>query len=437
MGVEPVSSPELAAGLALVRRGLDAVRAAGVSANHAQEAVDLQRHLAVIERQVTALQVDAVADVEAQGWHTRDGHATAKVLVRHVCRTSNAQAGERVRLARALRALPALRAAFADGAVPVSHADLVARAWANPRVRAALVDEEDAFVQRARNWSHRDFQQWVADWVRRVDEDGTCDRSQRLHEQRDIRLTQGFDDGWTLTGRLGTIHGAELHSIFERFCRAELEADLAEARQRLGDSAAIADLGRTVAQRRADAWVAMSRKAADAWAAAPGGSVIRTVIGIDHATFERRLATLFGFPTGSIDPAEPSHFRCDTIDGHRVDPTEVTLASLVGTVRRAVYGADGVVLDLGRNVRLFTGDAQLAVRLANSCCGWTGCEVPSSACQSDHLESFNGPTHGSTCPGNGAPMCGRHNRFKEHGFTVRRSSDGTITVHRPDGTLID
>jgi hypothetical protein len=129
-------------------------------------------------------------------------------------------------------------------------------------------------------------------------------------------------------------------------------------------------------------------------------------------------------------------FRCGTLDGHPLDPAEVAAAALIGRVRRVVVGADGVVLDMSRIHRFFTGPRQLAVFLSESTCYWTGCNTPGSWCQADHLDAFNGPRRGSTNPGNGGPACGRHNRFKEHGFTVHRDERGRWHIYRPDGTEI-
>lgn len=129
-------------------------------------------------------------------------------------------------------------------------------------------------------------------------------------------------------------------------------------------------------------------------------------------------------------------FRCGTVDGRPLDPTEVVVASLIGQVRRVVVGSDGVVVDMSRKARFFTGARQLAVRLADRSCVWSGCDVPSSECQCDHIESFNGPRQGRTSPDNGAPQCGRHNRMKEQGFTVVRDRSGRHHVFRPDGTEI-
>ena len=102
-----------------------------------------------------------------------------------------------------------------------------------------------------------------------------------------------------------------------------------------------------------------------------------------------------------------------------------------------MIGSNGVVLDMGRRSRLFTGIRQLAVRLPELTCTYPGCNVPVSHTQSDHLDAYNGPRQGRTDPGNGAPSCGMHNRFKEtHRITPRRDEHGRWHYHRPDGTEI-
>ena len=208
---------------------------------------------------------------------------------------------------------------------------------------------------------------------------------------------------------------------------------------------------------------------------------------IDEVTFERHLAKLFGTDPGPdprlatwwddlldtidhadhVDHPEPEAepetgagseaeesetdtvnqpgqteagglvgYRCGTVDGEPLDPTEVVAATLIGQIRRVVTGADGVVLDMGRKARCFTGARQLAVRLSSTRCVWTGCDVPSTQCQCDHLDAYNGPGQGTTDPGNGAPACGRHNRLKEQGFTITHDQHGRWHIHRPDGTEI-
>jgi hypothetical protein len=103
-------------------------------------------------------------------------------------------------------------------------------------------------------------------------------------------------------------------------------------------------------------------------------------------------------------------------------------------IRRVVTDSRGVVIDLGRRSRLFTGAARDAVMLLESTCIWPGCDHPHRWCHADHLTSWN--TRGPTDSDNGAPLCARHNQFKECGFTITRLDDGRWRITAPDGTEI-
>ena len=78
--------------------------------------------------------------------------------------------------------------------------------------------------------------------------------------------------------------------------------------------------------------------------------------------------------------------------------------------------------------------ARHAVKLMAETCVWPGCCVPTSDCEADHLVEHS--RDGRTNPGNGAPLCGKHNRWKQKGFTIYRTPDGTWHTIRPDGTEI-
>ncbi|CAN5904178.1 hypothetical protein BH23ACT2_BH23ACT2_22310 [soil metagenome] len=488
------SNTATAAALRQIDAGLDALRAAGVDPVDAADASDLIGEVEHVGRRVRAAQVELVDQIDRQGLHRADGHASAKVLVRHVAGLSDAEAHRRASAARALRSLPAVREAFAVGDVGVCHVERIARAHANVRVRERLCGHDQALAAHARALGYRRFDGLVTDWVRRADEDGTRDASQRSHDNRDAKMVQDFDGSWRLTAGCGSLQGAELYEILRWFTEAEFATDWAAARERHGDAATTGDLGRTDGQRRGDALYEIFQQAAGARAATPGGSQIVTNIVIDHATFERELRRLFGtdpgpahtgFGAGNADETGPADtafgaagvtpdgagtaegdgstpgdapdddaapdgngtpvgvapsggfgFRCSTLDGHPVDVTEAVAAALIGHVRRAVIGADSVVIDLGRRRRLFTGPAQLAARLGATHCYWPGCHVPVTDCQTDHLRPWGDRRGGSTNPGNGGAACGKHNRHKERGFTVTRDPAGHWYTYRPDGTEI-
>ncbi|MFN8019559.1 MAG: HNH endonuclease signature motif containing protein [Acidimicrobiales bacterium] len=72
--------------------------------------------------------------------------------------------------------------------------------------------------------------------------------------------------------------------------------------------------------------------------------------------------------------------------------------------------------------------------LTATTCFWPGCTQPVHRCEADHLQPWQ--SGGSTSPGNGAPACGKHNRWRNHGYTVQRDPAGNLHIHRPDGTEI-
>ena len=302
-----------------------------------------------------------------------------------------------------------------------------------------LPEFEGPLLRIATSESYKSFDEVVTDWVRLADEDGTCEANQRRHENRDFRLHRDFDGGWTFEGGCGSLSGVEVKTIFDHFVDAEFRTDWDKAKIEHGDATTKEHLERTDAQRRFDAFYAMCRRAAST---EPGGTApeIVTNLVIDDTTYQRTLEALITGIRPEADPGDPS-YRCSTIDGHPVEPTEAVAASLLGKLRRVVIGADGVVIDLGRSVRLFTGLARLAAQLANTECFWPGCHVPVSQCQIDHLVPFSerddGGGGGRTNPGNGGPACGKHNRHKEHGYTVWRDTHGRWHTHRPDGTEIE
>jgi hypothetical protein len=92
------------------------------------------------------------------------------------------------------------------------------------------------------------------------------------------------------------------------------------------------------------------------------------------------------------------------------------------------------VIDLGRRRRLFTGAAREAFLLHAPRCIWPGCATPAGHCNADHTHDWQ---HGGpTASTNGAPLCPRHDRWKNGGYRVRRDADGHWHTLRPDGSEI-
>ncbi len=481
-----VSDPVVAAAIDGIGARLDVLLVDDWVPSDGDEAMVRVREYEALGRRFHAGQLRLMDRIGRAGVYEADGHASEKVMVRHGANLSNAEALRRDQVVRMHRRMPGVAGGHAAGRIGIPQCERIARAFANRRICDQVVELDEQIARAAAVLPYKEFDEALTNWERLADEDGAGDRAERNDANRDFRMPRNLDGSGRFEGGGGALDTQIIEDIWQRQVRREWEADWAEARCRLGDAATTADLVRTDGQRRFDAMKTCMVRGD----LATYGVEARTCTDLvqDVVTFERYLAKVFGTdpgpdprlatwwddlldgvhpepaptpgaepeaapdPAAEVDPTDPADedqrpsrsgragglvgYRCGTIDGRPLDPAEVVVATLIGQVRRVVAGADSVVLDMGRKARCFTGARQLAVRLSNSSCVWPGCDVPSSDCQCDHLDAFNGPNQGRTDPGNGAPQCGRHNRFKEQGFTVVRDRCGRWHVYRPDGTEI-
>ncbi len=82
---------------------------------------------------------------------------------------------------------------------------------------------------------------------------------------------------------------------------------------------------------------------------------------MDHDTFDHHSRGTR--PDPQADPAGYRTRRCSTLSGKPIDPHDALGAALAGHIRRVVFDTRGVVVDMGRKSRPFTGTA----RQAGSC----------------------------------------------------------------------
>ncbi len=496
VGMEAKAPPEREALVAAVHAALGDLRATGLVPSDPRDATQAVRDLEGIGRVVYGLQARLVGEIDRRGLHRADGHKSVRAFVGWAADLSSGDATKRARAARVLRDMPHVAAAVAAGSISVSTLDRIGVTHANTRVRDQLVASEDHLAVVAAAISYGNFHQYLRHWEAMADADGLRDKAERDHERRDFAIRQNLDGSFRFEGGCGSIQGTITLAIFQAYVTAEFEADLAEARARLGDGASLDDLCRTDQQRRMDALAAIFDDAVSARGERTGQQIITNLV-IDHETLDRYAKTFTGEPldpdprleswwqdlaakhgthatedpepevdvdveawaepdpeaedaaaTGAHSAPDPDSeddarvpmtgFRCSDLDGRPIDPTEAAgYALLHNHIRRVVLGKDGVVLDMGRKRRVFTGARHTAVLLSKDTCCWPGCNAPASTCQADHLLPWAHPDEGRTDPGNGAPTCGKHNRFRNHGFTVHRDADGALHVHRPDGTRIE
>jgi hypothetical protein len=382
-----------------------------------------------LRRQTHAAAI-AVADHLDVAEPFRDlGYFTARAWMKHHLQLSGSEAHGRVQEARLRRAVTVWNNALAAGQVGVAQTRLMARIAANPRIEPDVLTQGVwQLMVDAMDCSYIEFERRALTWEALADPLGAAEKLERNRQRRTASVHQNSDGSWNLNAVFDDVGGPEFLEIFCWFVDREFDRDWKDATRRVGEgNVDVSMLRRTEAQRRSDALVEMARAAAacppDRERPLPTANFL-----LDATT---AAAAADGHP---IDPLRYRDLTSRTDRGHRINPDAIIGVSLWSLIRRVVTDSKGVVIELGRTQRLFSGFAREAVMLLEPTCIWPGCDQPHTWCHADHLTSWT--TRGPTNPDNGAPLCPRHNYLKEQGFTVYRDDDGRWHIIAPDGTDI-
>jgi Domain of unknown function (DUF222) len=178
------------------------------------------------------------------------------------------------------------------------------------------------------------------------------------------------------------------------------------------DPAGTGERPRSLAQRRADAFVLMCERAR-------GGDLpdSRPIAGveavIDHAT-------LAGHPTAELDA-----LRCEIAGFGPI--ARVTAERLVCdcALARIVRKGKSEILDLGRRSRVVPRRLRRAIHLRDQHCQYPGCRAPAAWCDVHHLVHWL--LGGETSLENCALLCRRHHvACHEGGWKLVRAPDGLV-----------
>ncbi len=412
---------------------VDEIRAMG--------SVERIERLHAVDAEIRRLEAEAavlVARISDDRAFRERGHLTISGFLRGELRWSQTQVAARRQTARLADRLPAVIEHLGAGTIGVAQAHAFGRAAANPRCGDQLGDHAGLLLEHARTLSYQQFMVCLGRWEQLADSDGAHRDAEANHDGRGFGLS--FHDGvGRVVGRCGALDHAAFAEIHERYRHAEFLADWHDAVARFGVEDAAMHLPRTDAQR---SWDALMRMANDAVSTAPGAQapepVVNLVCGV--GVVESFLAAAGVIPVGEASPEPPrpdsanEPDRCETSNGVPVTPADVVQAMFHGRIRRVVFDSAGVVVDAGRLRRLFDGAMRNLMRLHSPTCIFPGCDRPATWCQIDHLTDWQ--HGGSTTAANAGPMCARHNRLKNSGFTVWRDPNGVYHTYHPDGTEI-
>jgi hypothetical protein len=387
------------------------VRSVGVVAKEAREvlaelaAADLP---ALTDGEVTQLvvlagEVAKLADavfVQAVGrlgvlraWED-SGARSAGTFVSWQCGMSRGRASSALSCARVLRVLPATHAAFLAGELTVEHVRLLARARkANPE---AFAVDEARLVRLAGEMLFRRYEVGIRYWIDvNSADDAEADAAKRYAERR-LDHSRILDGCVVIDALLDPVTGAIVARELERLETELFEQDWAEARQRLGDTATVADLRRHPKQRRADALRVMAERSA---AKPPGATEARVLV---HVLAGDDSVTRM----------------CELSDGTVVTPGEVLPHLDRADVERALFDGPSKVIDIGVRRRLFTGATRTAIQLRDRVCTHPSCDWPAEDCEIDHITPYE--HGGETTQANGRCLCAYHHRWRHRNSTRRR-----------------
>jgi Domain of unknown function (DUF222) len=415
---------------ALLDEALDKMLASDHEFLSASEAAAFVGVLERVGRKLDALKVAVVDVVDRNGLYGEDGHRSAKTWLAFTCRVSTGEAHRRVSFAKMFRTLNETGCRYRTGELGTDQVGELARAFRNPRCGHLLGDSEALLLEHERELTAKQFEIAVKHWLAVADAEGIEQRHESLHRFRDLRITPQFDGGFHIDGTFGPEQGAAIKEIFERFVDAERLADLEAARLMYGDNVISTQFARSEAQRRADAFYKMCVNAASTPADAQTPEPLVTII-MSQDAYEAGLADIAGKPV-TFDPKQYRRWQCETLDGTTLTPGAALAAAMAGHIRRVVIGATEA--SVSQKTRSFTGPLRRMIQTLDTTCVWAGCDIQSDRCQVDHVTPWR--TTQDTSAGNGAPLCGRHNRFKEHGYHTYRDINGNWHTQRPNGTTI-
>ena len=310
----------------------------------------------------------------------------------------------------------------------------MARLACHPRAGVHFAGSESLLVEDAEQLEYEDFRKVCDHWLNLADLDGADQDEALRHYLRNGCCIHGADGMVHLDAQFAGLQGRFVKDVFDRFYDTETRADWDAARAEHGTVATKHDLARSDEQRRADALRRPSSDAPRRLIPTPRHPIRWSRSSSTSPPPNTSSPARSAPTTDPIDPASYRTRRCQHADGDPAAPADAAAALMIGQLRRVVIDSPGVVIDLGRRRRLFTGSARTAAQLQYWRCTHPGCGVLTKHSQIDHATSWL--QHGPTAPGNAHIKCGHHNRFKETGYTTWRDTNGYWHTRRPDGTEI-
>ena len=317
-------------------------------------------------------------------------------------------AREKMRVARALAALPLLSEAMRRGEISYSKVRAL--------TRIATPANEHDLLSFARAGTAAHVERLVRG-MRRVDHLAEGDGEQRAHAARYLRAYTDEDGMVVVTARLAPEAGAALlralDSGVEKLYGPRRGQPSGGAHEPMEPAEDV-----TTEQRRADALGLVAESALSA-GLDPGsrGDRYQVVVHVDAEVLA---------PEGEGG----SSWLADGCGVSAETSRRLACDSALVVMRHA---ADGRVLDVGRRTRAISPGLRRALEHRDGGCRFPGCGR--KLCDAHHVEHWG--DGGETSLSNVLLLCRRHHRaVHEEGFSMELAPNGEARFYRPDGRLL-
>ena len=305
--------------------------------------------------------------------------------LRYYCHMASGAAAASVAVGENLQRVPQSRAALEQGSIGFAHLNLLART-------AEFIGDgfrEQQLLRKAEENAVTPFGRICAHARHAGDPAQFTQEERERHAGRTLELTTRSEDGMMfMRGWFDAEGGAYIRTAVE------------------GLSQPLPNDDRLVGQRRADALVEIARVALDEGRLPERGGVR------PHVQVTTTLDTLLGrsgAPAAELEGSGPI--------------SREMLLRIAGdcSIRRLILDEESMLIDVGRERRLFRGGSRIAIEHRDRGCVWPGCTRPARFCQADHEKDWVLGSDSNV--DNGRLLCRLHHRMKSDGWTVTKVKD--------------
>ncbi len=368
----------------------------------------------------TARFLALVAEFDRNKAYERHGLVGTAQWLNWQCGIGPVAAREKVRVARALEALPQIAASFASGEISYSKVRAM--------TRVATPANEDVLLNVALHGTAAHVEKLVRKyaWTQRRDAARTA------HSQHVSRyLSCFYDDSGMLViqGRLPPDVGALVRTALDAASDLirQNETNLPTDEHVSAETWQLAECERTAGARRADALKLLAEtflaNGTDDCEWSATAERYQIVVHVDEPILPTEPAAADDEPHRCELDAGPA-LAVETVRRHRCD----------GTIVKLVETPAGEPVDLGRKTRTIAPALRRALQARDGGCRFPGCDRTRFT-EGHHVRHW--ADGGETKLANLVTLCGFHHRLvHEGGFGLSATDDGVFVFTRPDGSSI-